>query len=379
MENSFFQDFKKNLIGQYEESKGYKTICKNYGYNPYTDLKYEDDIEKVPFIATTLFKRSNNLFISLLRTEVKSLDKWTLSSSTSGDPSIVGRCASDIEKLRELVKKDEDVFRNKRDYECVFFPKADEMKAFKRSNILGKPAESYIGNILDLFTYRDDTVVLLKLQDNEFKLDTTSFINYLEEHDKKERFAAVGGSTPLIYNTIQRVKQKMKPVVLGSNAILHTGGGGWDGRKGNINIGTEIERWKFVHDVSDFLGIPPENFTDTYSFTENSFTVTGHYSKEYKDYLFHIPPWAKVIIRDEKTLKPVTREGERGLVQVLNAYGTSGFAGASILVDDIAEMVSEKRCPVCGHAGMTIKIIGRVKGTEAKGCGAAIATGGDMK
>lgn len=371
----FFEDFKNNLIGQYEECEAYRLVCQQQGFNPYTDLKYEDDIDYVPFLVTTVFKRSNGLFTKLLRKNLDGIFKWTVSSSTSGDPSIVGRTENDIKVLRNFVEEDDKIFRKRHDYECTFFPLAEDMKAFGRGEFLGKTLESYLGNILDIFTYRDDTIFLLKPSQNGFSVDVDSFIRYIIEHDKKDHYAALGGSTPLFYKTVLSLKEKIKPVELGEKAIVHTGGGGWDGRKGNINIGTMIERWRFVEDVSKFLGIPEENFTDTYSFTENSFTMTGHYSKEYRDYIFHVPKWAKVIIRDFKTLKPLKRSGDRGLIQVLNAYGTEGFAGASILVDDIGEIVDYNRCPICNTEGMTIKIIGRVKGTEAKGCGATL--GGD--
>lgn len=55
------------MIGQYEECEAYRLVCQQQGFNPYTDLKYEDDIDYVPFLVTTVFKRSNGLFTKLLR------------------------------------------------------------------------------------------------------------------------------------------------------------------------------------------------------------------------------------------------------------------------------------------------------------------------
>ena len=104
--------------------------------------------------------------------------------------------------------------------------------------------------------------------------------------------------------------------------------------------------------------------------------LTGHYCENFHDYLFHVPKWGKVIIRDIKTFEPLHNAGDRGFIQILNAYGTSSFAGASVLVDDMGEIVSNEKCPGCGYDCMTIRIIGRVKGAEAKGCGATLKTGG---
>lgn len=369
---NFFQDFRTNIISQYEDCDAYKLICSSQSYDPAKELNMDDDMEKVPFVETTLFKKSANMYTTLLRTEPKNLEKWTVSSSTSGDPSIVGRSKKDILQIKEFIQLENERLDTSSEYNCVFYPEPEVMRKYKSVQILDKPTESYIGNFLNAFPYSENTYFLLHPCKGEFSVDLQYFMKFLNEHNNKNHNVALRGSTPLIYNAVKYLKEKMKPFKLGTRAIVHTGGGGWDGKKGTINIGTKIERWRFVEEVSSFLGIPEENFIDTYSFTENSFPITGHYSKDPKDYLFHIPQWGKVIIRDIKTLRPLHERGDRGLLQMLNAYGTSSFAGASIMVDDMAEIVSETRCPECGSEAMTIKIIGRVKGSEAKGCGATL-------
>lgn len=369
---NFFKDFRSNIISQYEDCHAYKLLCSSQFYDPSKDLNMEVDMERVPFIETTLFKKSANMYTTLLRTEPKNLEKWTVSSSTSGDPSIVGRSKKDMLQIKEFVQLEKERFDTSSEYNCVFYPEPEVMRKYKSIQILDRPTESYIGNILNIFPYSENTNYLLHPYEGKFFVDMEYFIKFLNEHNHKDDHVSLRGSTPLLYNATQQLKERMKPFKLGESAIVHTGGGGFDGKKGTINIGTKIERWRFVEEVSSFFGIPEENFIDTYSFTENTFPITGHYSKEQKDYLFHIPRWGKVIIRDIKTLKPLHKQGDRGLLQMLNAYGTSSFAGASIMVDDMAEIVSETRCPECNAEVMTIKIIGRVKGSEAKGCGATL-------
>lgn len=368
----FFQDFKTNVIQQYNECAAYKLLCSSQNYDPSKELKIKDDMEKVPFITTTLFKKSANMYTKLLRIEPKNLEKWTVSSSTSGDPSIVGRSKQDLLQIKKFVELEGQTLDLTSQYNCVFYPRPEVMRKHKSIQILDKPTESYIGNILDLFPLSENTKFLLHPYKGNFSIDMEDFLEFLNEHNKKNQPILLGGSTLLLYNAVENLKEKIKPFELGDKCTVHTGGGGWDGKKGSINLGTKIERSKFVEEVSNFLGIPEENFIDSYSFTENTLLITGHYSKKYKNYLFHIPSWGRVIIRDIKTLKPLHNEGEKGLIQMLNAYGTSSFAGASVMVDDIAEIVSENRCPECGFHGMTIKIVGRVKGSEAKGCGATL-------
>lgn len=295
-----------------------------------------------------------------------------------GDPSIVGRTEGDLAELQKVIRLDSGIFKPRYGYDCVFFPEPYTMRTFHSENLLGKPTESYIGNLLNFFSFSDDTEFLLKKSGDGFSVDTGRFLRFLRQHDKKGHSLSIRGSTLLFYNTLlQMKKENMPPFHLGPKAIVHTGGGGWDGRKGSLSMGRQIKRSRFVTDVSDFLGIPPENFIDTYSFTENSIPITGHYSEKFKDYLFHVPRWSTVLIRDVRTMKVLRNKGDKGFLEILNAYGTSAYAGASILVDDLAEIVGTDHCPDCGFPGLTLRMLGRVTGAEAKGCGATLKVGRD--
>src|SRR5689334_8377526 len=134
--SQFFKDFKENLEGQYEECRGYRLLCENQDFNPFKDLNCEDDIKKVPFVATTLFKKSNLLFSDLLRVKTDDLEKWTISSSTTGDPSIVGRIADDIAQMRKFVELQNEVFHPNGGYDCVFYPEPDIMRTHGSEIIL---------------------------------------------------------------------------------------------------------------------------------------------------------------------------------------------------------------------------------------------------
>ncbi|PXV95640.1 acyl-protein synthetase LuxE [Lachnotalea glycerini] len=378
MEN-FFEDFRDNLLEQYDTCPAYKYLCDNQGFDPNIHLNKEEDMESVPFIATTLFKKSAQMFTSLLRVPLETIDKWTVSSSTSGDPSIVGRRKCDLMQMERFNELNRGIFQPGSSQECVFYPEPEVMKSYKSEMIYGKRTESYMGNLLDSFHFNEDAIFFVKQKGNELMVDLGEFKRVIKTNDGLSHHLSLRGSTPLIYNAVNELKDEMEPVKLGANVLVHTGGGGWDGKKGTITMDAAIQRKDFVECVSQFLGIPEENFIDSYSFTENSFPITGHYSPKYKDYLFHIPKWGQVIIRDIKTLKPLHNPGDIGFIQMLNAYGTSTFAGASIIVDDIGQIVSMDECPDCKEKCMTIKIIGRVKGAEAKGCGATLNVEGEKQ
>jgi hypothetical protein len=77
----------------------------------------------------------------------------------------------------------------------------------------------------------------------------------------------------------------------------------------------------------------------------------------------HIPDYARVIVRDPLTLKPLPY-GRRGLLHLMTPYLTS-FPSFSILAGDWGH--KEARCR-CGTAGETLFLHGRAGTTAAKGC-----------
>lgn len=379
MENAgFYDDLGKNITAQYDECESYRLLCREQNFNPHVNLKTKSDFDNVPFVVTTLFKKSHHLYSKLLRVNPEKLSKWTTSSSTTGDPSIVGRTEDDISGIRKFVEQNSKLFKPQYGYDCVFFPEPYTMRMYHSENMFGKHTESYIGNILNSFRFSDQTIFLLKKSGDEFYVDENEFVSFLKQHSNRNDPVSIRGSTSIFYDTVCKLRKNMPPFNLGPKAFVQTGGGGWDGRKGSISIGRKIGRGQFVREISEFLGIPKKNFIDTYSFTENSIPITGHYCEEYDDYLFHIPKYTAVVLRDTKTLQVLRHKGEKGFIEMLNAYGTNGYAGASVLVDDLAELVDSERCPACGCPCMTIRIIGRVTEAEAKGCGATLKVRSDL-
>jgi len=107
--------------------------------------------------------------------------------------------------------------------------------------------------------------------------------------------------------------------------------------------------------------------------TETSFAMPAHFSDQRGDFLFHALPWARIILRDPETLKPIERWGERGLLEVVTPYGVDSYAGVAVLIDDVLEGVEAGSSPDCRLAGHWYQFVGRAQGVEARGCGAMAA------
>lgn len=79
----------------------------------------------------------------------------------------------------------------------------------------------------------------------------------------------------------------------------------------------------------------------------------------------HEPPSGALLIRRQSDLSPVS-SGEIGLIQVLSSIQTS-YPGHSILTEDLGTWHPSSDCK-CGNKGKILKVIGRAKQAEIRGC-----------
>lgn len=92
---------------------------------------------------------------------------------------------------------------------------------------------------------------------------------------------------------------------------------------------------------------------------------TGSIFVECESGRLHASLYSDVIIRNPKDFS-VCKKGEKGLVQLISMLPES-YPGHSILTEDLGEITGEDDCP-CGRCGKTIKIYGRIKQAESRGC-----------
>ncbi|MBI4348115.1 MAG: acyl-protein synthetase [Elusimicrobia bacterium] len=130
-------------------------------------------------------------------------------------------------------------------------------------------------------------------------------------------------------------------------------GGGWKGHQG-----AAIPKREFRREVSDWLGIPAENLRDLYGLVEHGVPYV-----ECRLGRMHVPAYARVLVRDPQTLRPLPY-GRKGLLQLVTPYLTS-FPSFSVLASDWGEL--RARCG-CGTPGETLSLHGRAGRSPAKGC-----------
>ena len=138
-----------------------------------------------------------------------------------------------------------------------------------------------------------------------------------------------------------------------SNAFLMTGGG-WKKMEAD-----KVSREEFKSSLKAVCGI--SHFIDHYGMVEQ---VGAIYTECEYGHL-HSSIFSDVIVRNYENFSPC-KIGEKGIIQVLSSIPQS-YPGHSLLTEDEGMIVGEDDCP-CGRKGKYIKVLGRIKNAELRGC-----------
>ncbi|MFX1386337.1 MAG: hypothetical protein ACFE9M_03895, partial [Promethearchaeota archaeon] len=149
---NFYEDLSICIEKTANECKLYKDLC-NQGDYDFDQILKESNLGEIPYIPWSLFKLSNYRFKELLRGNTfEKLEYWMESSSTCGDPSIVGRLDNDIEVLKANYNEVFNTFSNKDQVNNLILFSPDMRIINKiRHNFYGKNAYLLYKNIVDIW------------------------------------------------------------------------------------------------------------------------------------------------------------------------------------------------------------------------------------
>lgn len=393
-DNEFIELMKKVIEETIESNSFYKDVVEKKDFQ-IDELNNIHDLEKVPFIPASFFKESKNLYEKLLKIpqESPNFKFWTVSSCTSSDSSIVGRSSDDLEFLIQMALKCYDDFIFLQEWkDCICFnfgPNDRFLRLLVRRYTKLKPARlytSYLNKIAATQTKVHYLVKFFPLKALRAIISARSCIggfginsNFvikkinknLKKPEEKRKKIAIGGSTQLLNNFINNyMKKRNISYNLRNDCIVGTGGGGWDGVKAQIKF-DPIDKAQFISDVCETLGTGADRIRDNYGFTETPILFGGHWSKQYEDFIMHCPSYARIIVRSLDTLEPV-KEGEIGFLEVLTPFGVSASVNHAIIIDDVVQLISKKKCPECCYPGATFRVLGRLKNQKGIGCSSFI-------
>ncbi len=380
-EEHFLTDLMAALEFQIDHCEVYRFLCTRQNFSPARDLRQVDDLARVPYITSNAFKISRKIYERLLTISPDEVSCWTSSSGTTGDRSLVGRTASEMAAYRRAYRAGflqfagTDAF----DESLLFFPDAAQIigRSEKLRQGTIQPFGIFIG--LEAGDVRESAnrhyLPEWEAGRQQFAVNGPELFQRLRYLEAAAKTVYLGGAPAIMESILRQHQDTGEAFSFGGRCTVQFGSGGWEAVQKLLGLSKERVKREFVHRLCDILKISdPSYVDDSYGATETAGALMGHFSPYYGDFLFHQPPWMRIIVRDPQTLAPVTEPGERGLLELIMPYGAGTYAGVAILMDDVAELVRRDSCPECGRAGSSIRILGRAAGAAgaSPGCGAII-------
>ena len=143
----------------------------------------------------------------------------------------------------------------------------------------------------------------------------------------------------------------------GSKILL---AGGW-----KQHYAQEVDKSRLYALVQDILGIPEEEIHELFGAVEHPI-----FYNSCPRHHFHIPIYARVLIRDVETLEPLPM-GQAGLVNLISPL-INATPVTSVMTDDLGYLTPGEDCG-CGISSPYLTILGRVGARDIQTCAAGAA------
>lgn len=322
-----------------KKCKPYANMLKAMNYDP-AKVQHASDI---PFLPVRLFKE-----MELLSIPRKEVFKTMTSSGTTGQA---------VSKI--FVDKDTAMMQQK-----VMIRILSEYLGKRRLPILVIDTPSVMKDRKS-FTARGAAIIGLQVMaygityvlNDDMSLNMEALKEFLEKNGDK-KFLIFGFTFMIWQHLYAELKASNEKVDL-SNGWMMTGGG-W---KKLISSSVTQEEFRKCMEVT--FGIT--HFLDHYGMVEQ----TGCIYAECECHHLHASIYSDVFVRRPEDFS-LCNTGEEGIIQTVSVLPHS-YPGHSLLTEDKGIILGEDDC-LCGRKGKYVKIIGRVKSAELRGCSDTYAT-----
>jgi hypothetical protein len=319
------------------------------GFRP-ASLVAERAVERLPYLHVSVFKEND------FRPSQSFKPALTLTSSgTGGQKSRIVLDAGSLRRVKEGAERvygalgmvDKTLVTN---YLCFTYDP-------RQARDLGT---AFTDELLTSFTARGRVHYAISRPHPgaDFRFDLEGTLEALREMAATGLPLRVLGFPAHVLFTLRSWRERGRPsLTLGRDSWVMTGGG-WKGHQGDA-----IPKPDFKAAVSAWLGLPAANIRDLYGLVEHGVPYV-----ECRLGRMHVPDYARVVVRDPRTLRPLPY-GRKGLLHLVTPYLTS-FPSFSVLASDWGSL--SPRCP-CGIAGAVLTLHGRAGRSPAKGCAVTAA------
>lgn len=343
----FFRAVEENCRFHYDHCLEYRNILKQLDFSP-DSLGDYGDISRIPFIPTLFFK--NHGVFSM--PPAKMLIKAT-SSGTKGKFSRIGFEAGGLLCGLKMVLKIgtwRKLFSLRPVNYIVFGYKPHR----KNKTAVTKTAFG-----ATLFAPAIRRTYALKYVNSAYEADLEGVIAAIQSYSHSHFPARFMGFPSYTYFVLKMMDERGMRFTLpkGSKIML---GGGWK------QFYTEQVDKRVLYDLAQkVLGIEEDSIIEFFGAVEHPILYC-----DCKNHHFHVPAYSRVIIRDVKTLEPVSN-GQIGLVNLITPM-VKATPILSVMTDDLGVLHEGVECG-CGIVSPYLEIIGRIGLKDIKTCAAGAA------
>lgn len=337
----FFLAIKENVQFHYSHNKKYKEILDLQGFDINNNLKSYEDIKNIPFIPTLYFKHHNLLSLS----KHKYIIKATSSGTSDINTSLIGLTLGDVFRGWHMVK---NVFR----YHHQWSLKAHRYIIFgyepHKGNKKAVAMTAYGFTFLSPARSKDYAIKWTK---NGYKVDLDNIGQKLIKYSKGRTPIRTLGFPAYTYFLLSQLKEKGLKITLPKGSSISLAGGWKSFYK------EKIDKQSFYDLVYEVLGIEDKYVYEYFGAVEHPILYADD-----RNHKFHIPNYARVIIRDVETFEPL-KNGEVGLVNLITPM-LKGTPIISVMTDDLGIIHDDE------NDSPYLEILGRSGLDDVKTCAA---------
>ena len=334
------------------QSRRFPVLARLYareGFKP-GSLRTERDVPRLPFLHAAVFKEFEFAASPAI--------KLALSLTSSGTGGQKSRIRLDEGSLRRVKASAEKVYAAlgmvdkglKTNYVCMTYDP-------RQAKDLGT---AFTDELLTSFASAGEVYYAIRRESprSEFRFDLEGALAAFRRFSGTGLPLRVLGFPAHLQFACEAWRRRGWPgLKLGKKSWVLTGGG-WKGHQGDA-----IPKEDFKARISAWLGLPAANIRDLYGLVEHGIPYV-----ECRLGRMHVPDYARVIVRDPRTLRALPH-GRRGLLQLVTPYLTS-FPSFSVLAGDWGKKAP--RC-ACGVPGEVLVLLGRAGISPARGCAVTAA------
>ncbi|MEY8402287.1 acyl-protein synthetase [Oscillospiraceae bacterium 44-34] len=343
----FLRAVRDNCAYHIEHCPEYRLICEAEGFSP-DCLNTIEDLEKLPVLPTLFFKRHH----------ISSMPSWRLafevtSSGTSGKFSRVGfdwGCVlAEVPMVLRLGFYHKLVSLKPAHYVVLGYKPGRQDKMGVARTMFG----------LTHFAPPLSRTYALRWKNGAYALNLEGAVERLRRLAKSPFPVRIVGFPSYLWFGLKRMEALGLSVRLprGSKILL---AGGW-----KQHSAQEVDKGTLYALAQRVLGVEDSHIHEFFGAVEHPV-----FFNTCKNHHFHVPAYARVIIRDVRTLEPLPM-GEAGLVNLITPL-INATPVTSVMTDDLGVLTPGTDCG-CGLTSPVLTILGRVGLSDITTCAAGAA------